>query len=701
MGFIDCKSPSSVRTCQGCRTWPGGVQEPRKVRLFKYQELAEATNNFDEKNILGKGSHSIVYKGLLNDGEVVAVKRPTLGRRTLQDAISFDNELDILSKLRHRHLVNLIGFCSEAREKLLVVEFMENGTLFDNLHHSGDSPLSWSARLDMALQAAKAIQALHTASPPIIHRDVKSSNILVDRNWNAKLSDLGLAIRGQLDDVTRQGNPPAGTMGYIDPEYQTPSQLSTKSDVFSFGILLLEIMSGRKAIDVRFNPSSLVDWAVPLIRKGNALSVCDTSIKPPQNVEIVQQLGAIAYRAVRQCKDRRPTMAEVVEGLKRVRKKLPSPLFGGNPPRVRRIAILKEDDISMSISREGPVRANSSPAAVPNDETLEDTSEWVSFSKSEDASCSGERTSSASDSEPSSNSYAFTRSWSAADEDSDGPVQVRLAKATSLGERPSKPESPIFDLSLICSPMRADFIRTLAGSPDSNSSLAMVGTPMRVDVIRNLAGSSSPNSPLFRLPRRPGDRMAFKKPLESPTFGSKKPAMTVDAWSSVASARIFTQVAASGASTRISTQGANSRFKTDEISARGGYISQSCELNNHSESDSDVQFASQSSFEDESISQVLPNRTKDSGGMQHPIYPIYRPRRENSVSTTRVSRVEGGSANRDSQVDLSGGGGQISKPKVSYRMDAVPIWGVRTPAVKFFINSESPFEKVVDLPIAV
>ncbi|BBM98639.1 protein MpRLK-Pelle_CR4L1 [Marchantia polymorpha subsp. ruderalis] len=336
MGYLsNCAGSSAVMICDSCKTQPS---KNVRVKVFKATELLKATQSFSEANLLGKGSHSCVYRGTLADGRTVAVKRPTVARRGLQDVSSFDNELEILSKLQHRHLVNLIGYSNETPEKLLVVEFMGNGTLYELLHGNASEPLSWPLRVHMALQAAKALAALHSASPPIIHRDIKSSNVLVDASWNAKVGDLGLALRGHLEDVVRQRTPPAGTMGYIDPEYETPSQLSTKSDVFSFGILLLEIMSGRNAIDVRYNPSSIVDWAVPLIKQGKALSLCDPALKPPQNAKAVKQLAAIAARCVRLSRDRRPSMADVVEGLRTIRKKVPLPRFGGKPARNSSVA---------------------------------------------------------------------------------------------------------------------------------------------------------------------------------------------------------------------------------------------------------------------------------------------------------------------------------------------------------------------------
>lgn len=285
------------------------------------QELQLATGYFSEDCILGKGSHSQVYKGVLKDGKQVAVKRATYARQLLQDETSFDNELEILSKIWSDHLVNLLGYTREEDEKLLVVEYMPNGTLHDNLHDNF-SPLSWVMRIHLALQIAKGILALHSASPPIIHRDIKSSNVLIDDKWNAKLGDFGLALRGHIEDMLKTSTPPAGTMGYLDPEYETPSDLSTKTDVFSFGILLLEMISGRNAIDLAYEPPSILDWAFPLIKQGNISEVLDKKIPSPGNFKPLKQMINLAIKCVRTSRYRRPSMFHVVEDLKDIYRKV-------------------------------------------------------------------------------------------------------------------------------------------------------------------------------------------------------------------------------------------------------------------------------------------------------------------------------------------------------------------------------------------
>lgn len=285
------------------------------------QQLQTATRDFSEDCLLGKGSHGLVYKGVLEDGKQVAVKRATYARQLLQDESSFDNELEILSKIWSDRLVNLLGYTRDEDEKLLVVELMSNGTLHDNLHDSF-SPLSWMMRIHLALQIAKGILALHSASPPIIHRDIKSSNVLIDAKWNAKLGDFGLALRGHIEDMLKTSTPPAGTMGYLDPEYETPSDLSTKTDVFSFGILLLEMISGRNAIDLAYEPPSILDWALPLIKQGKINEILDKKIPLPGNTKPLKLMINLAIKCVRTSRYRRPSMFDVVEELKDIYRKV-------------------------------------------------------------------------------------------------------------------------------------------------------------------------------------------------------------------------------------------------------------------------------------------------------------------------------------------------------------------------------------------
>ncbi|KAI7732407.1 hypothetical protein M8C21_004137, partial [Ambrosia artemisiifolia] len=309
----------------------------KNIQHFDYTDLAAATNNFSDQKLLGRGSHGLVYKALLRNGRLVAVKKPS-HHNIRHHAVSsvpdneVENEIDILSKLHSPHLVNLIGFSNHPnnpqQNRLLVVEFMSNGTLYDTLHVN-PAPPNWGRRIRLAVHTAKAIETLHASNPPVIHRDIKSANVLIDRNFNARLGDFGLALRCHVDDYRLLSTPPAGTMGYLDPGYVTPDNLSTKTDVFSFGILLLEIISGRKAIDVSHSPPSIVDWAIPLIRRGKLLSVFDPRIPPPKDPMVRKQLAVIAAKCVRSCRERRPSMSEIVESLSVLMKLVPVRSWNG------------------------------------------------------------------------------------------------------------------------------------------------------------------------------------------------------------------------------------------------------------------------------------------------------------------------------------------------------------------------------------
>ncbi|KAI4333067.1 hypothetical protein L6164_017919 [Bauhinia variegata] len=345
MGYLSCRAESAVSTSNSLSSFSSkasstdkaGKEKPIKIQQFDYSDLEAATNGFSDRKLLGKGSHGYVYKAVLH-GRPVAVKRPSraqgLAPRPSSSSSApeitneVDNEIDILSKIQSPRLVNLVGFTNDSKDRLLVVEFMSNGTLYDVLHSTARPP-NWGRRIRLALQTAKAIDTLHSSTPPVIHRDIKSANVLIDRSYNARLGDFGLALRGHVDDYRLRSTPPAGTMGYLDPCYVTPDNLSTKTDVFSFGILLLEIISGRKAIDVNYSPPSIVDWAIPLIKKGKLMAVYDPRISPPKDPIVRKQLAVIAAKCVRSCRERRPSMNEIVAWLTGLCKLVPLHSWNG------------------------------------------------------------------------------------------------------------------------------------------------------------------------------------------------------------------------------------------------------------------------------------------------------------------------------------------------------------------------------------
>ncbi|KAG2691304.1 hypothetical protein I3760_08G003500 [Carya illinoinensis] len=296
---------------------------------FSLQVLLKATDNFSEDHKIGTGSFGSVYHAILDDGREVAIKRaemsmssPYTTKREGDKDSAFLNELEALSRLHHKNLVHLYGFCEDSNERVLVYEHMPNGTLYDHLHRLQNSPLlSWAARLKVALDTARGIEYLHEyAVPSIIHRDIKSSNILLDSKWTAKVSDFGLSLMGPANNESHLSLHAAGTFGYMDPEYYKLQKLSTKSDVYSFGVVLLEMLSGYKAIQKNENglPRNVVDVVVPYIDRDEIHRILDPKMSPPTpfEIEAVAYVGYLAADCVREGRDR-PSMTETVNYLER------------------------------------------------------------------------------------------------------------------------------------------------------------------------------------------------------------------------------------------------------------------------------------------------------------------------------------------------------------------------------------------------
>ncbi|XP_071690590.1 serine/threonine-protein kinase-like protein ACR4 [Rutidosis leptorrhynchoides] len=306
----------------------GGIIQPdleeikiRRAQVFSYDELERATGGFTEEALVGKGSFSCVFKGILKDGVVVAVKRAILSPDMKRNSMEFHNELDLLSRLNHAHLLNLLGYCEEGEQRLLVYEFMANGSLHQHLHGSPKTlkaQLNWVKRVTIAVQAARGIEYLHGyACPPVIHRDIKSSNILIDEEHNARVADFGLSLLGPANSSSPLAELPAGTLGYLDPEYYRLHYLTTKSDVYSFGVLLLEILTGRKAIDMQFEEGNIVEWAVPLIKAGEIHAILDPVLTAPSDLEALKRITNIACKCVRMRGKERPSMDKVTTALER------------------------------------------------------------------------------------------------------------------------------------------------------------------------------------------------------------------------------------------------------------------------------------------------------------------------------------------------------------------------------------------------
>ncbi|KAI4300269.1 hypothetical protein L6164_033666 [Bauhinia variegata] len=279
----------------GLHSSPSTASCPGLPQVFRLSELKDATNGFKEFNELGRGNYGFVYKAVLTDGRVVAVKRANAATIIHTNNRDFEMELEILCKIRHCNIVNLLGYCAEMGERLLVYEYMPHGTLYDHLH-GGLSPLNWSLRLKISMQAAKGLEYLHKElMPPVVHRDVKSSNILLDLEWGARIADFGLVTSSEKD---------------------LNGDLAT--DVYNLGIVLLEILSGRKAYDRDFTPPNIVEWAPPLIKQGKAAAIIDRNISLPRNVEPLLKLAEIAEHAVKENPSQRPSMSDLASWLEQI-----------------------------------------------------------------------------------------------------------------------------------------------------------------------------------------------------------------------------------------------------------------------------------------------------------------------------------------------------------------------------------------------
>ncbi|XP_062008357.1 proline-rich receptor-like protein kinase PERK1 isoform X1 [Rosa rugosa] len=286
---------------------------------FTYEELVMATNGFSNDNLLGQGGFGYVHKGILPNGKVVAIKQLKAGSG--QGEREFQAEIEVITRVHHRHLVSLVGYCISGAQRLLVYEFVSNSTLEFHLHGKGRPTMTWPTRMKIAVGSAKGLAYLHEdCHPKIIHRDIKSANILIDDNFEAKVADFGLA-KLALDTDTHVSTRVMGTFGYLAPEYASSGKLSDKSDVFSFGVVLLELITGRQPIDKThsFTDDSMVEWARPLLaralEKGNFDGLVDERLQNDYNSSEMACMIACAAASVRHSARRRPKMSQVVRAL--------------------------------------------------------------------------------------------------------------------------------------------------------------------------------------------------------------------------------------------------------------------------------------------------------------------------------------------------------------------------------------------------
>ncbi|MBA0595158.1 hypothetical protein Gorai_012035 [Gossypium raimondii] len=296
----------------------GSIPQLKGARCFSFEELKKYTKKFSEANDIGSGGYGKVYRGTLPTGELVAIKRAQQG--SMQGGLEFKTEIELLSRVHHKNVVSLLGFCFERGEQMLVYEYIPNGSLSDSLSGKSGIRLDWPRRLKIALGAAKGVAYLHElANPPIIHRDIKSTNILLDERLNAKVADFGLSKPMGDSEKGHVSTQVKGTMGYLDPEYYMTQQLTEKSDVYSFGVLMLEIITARRPIErgkyiVREMRMSM-DKTKSLY---NLQQILDPAIGFGTSSKGLERFVELAMRCVEESGADRPTMGEVVKEIENI-----------------------------------------------------------------------------------------------------------------------------------------------------------------------------------------------------------------------------------------------------------------------------------------------------------------------------------------------------------------------------------------------
>ncbi|KAL9424127.1 hypothetical protein AB3S75_036080 [Citrus x aurantiifolia] len=298
-----------------------------KLKYFCHGLLEAATRKFSEKNLIGQGGFGDVYIGYINSCAMTAARRKhadfavavkRLRRKGSQGQDEWENELRFLSRLNHPNVVKLMGYCCDDQHRLLVYEYVTRGSLEDHLLNEDDTELNWERRIKIALGAARGLEHLHTYWRPVIHRDVKASNVLLDDDFNAKISDFGLAKFGPLGDKSHISTRVLGTRGYFAPEYIATGHLTLKTDVYSFGVVLLEILSGKTAA-MRRTIGLAGNWAKPYLSNKLALhQIIDEKLGRNIQMEEAQEFAEIILRCLNSDPKNRPTMSEVVAALEQL-----------------------------------------------------------------------------------------------------------------------------------------------------------------------------------------------------------------------------------------------------------------------------------------------------------------------------------------------------------------------------------------------
>ncbi|XP_047980179.1 putative wall-associated receptor kinase-like 16 isoform X2 [Salvia hispanica] len=316
------------------------------TKIFTAEQLEKATNNYADDSILGRGGYGTVYKGIMPNNTIVAIKKSIV--MDASQIEQFINEVVILTQINHRNVVKLLGCCLEAEVPLLVYEYVSHGTLYEHINTAGAAWLSWENRLRIASEAAGALSYLHSAANiPIIHRDVKSANILLDEHFTAKISDFGASRLISLDQ-TKVTTLVQGTLGYLDPEYFHSSQLTEKSDVYSFGVVLAELMTGKKPIDMErsLETRNLTTYFCMSVKENKLFPILEPRVVRVGSLEQLQAMAQLVKRCLNLNGEDRPTMKEVAMELEGLRKFNKHPWANQGADEEESVGLMNQNDVA-------------------------------------------------------------------------------------------------------------------------------------------------------------------------------------------------------------------------------------------------------------------------------------------------------------------------------------------------------------------